>query len=191
MKRVAREVSVHLFRVAPAGPRFLMLRRLPQRGGFWQSVTGAPFHGETELDAAAREVREETGFDVRATLRPVGVTYSYALDPRTAHRWEEIYGPGVASIAVVAFAAEVPHWLDPVLDPREHDAFVWCGYDEAMELLDWPIEADALDGRRQALRTTARAIQNRESEGRKVHASPETPGLRSGQVLGPEEGDRL
>jgi NUDIX domain len=84
-----------------------MLRRLAHRGGFWQSVTGAPLPGETDRKAAAREVREETGFDVRATVRALGVTYSYALSPKLAQRWEDIYGPGIAAITVVAFAAEV------------------------------------------------------------------------------------
>ena len=44
---------------------------------------------------------------------------------------------------------------DPTLDPNEHDAFAWCSYREAAEMLDWPIEKDALDSRRSALRELA------------------------------------
>lgn len=127
-----------------------MLRRTPERGGFWQCVTGAPVHGETTFDAAVREVREETGFDVCETLLSLGVGYAYRLAPDRADHWERIYGPGVSQIHVTAWAAEV-HGEVPVLDPTEHDDFRWCTYREAEEMLDWPIENDALAGRRAAL----------------------------------------
>ena len=61
-RRLPRDVSVQLFRPTPRGFRYLMLRRPPARGGFWQSVTGAPLPGESDSDAAIREVREETGY---------------------------------------------------------------------------------------------------------------------------------
>jgi hypothetical protein len=44
---------------------------------------------------------------------------------------------------------------DPTLDPDEHDAFAWCLHRDAAEMLDWPVEKDALDGRRSALRELA------------------------------------
>jgi lipoyl(octanoyl) transferase len=129
----------------------LMLRRSPRRGGFWQGVTGAPLDGETDEAAAIREVREETGWDVTATLESLGVNYSYALARSSAARLEKIYGPNVGEISVVSFAAETPDDLEPVLDPDEHDAFGWFGLEEARALLEWPIEHDALRHRRAAL----------------------------------------
>jgi lipoyl(octanoyl) transferase len=150
MKRLPRDVSVHLFRHTAEGPRFLMLRRCPSRGGFWQGVSGAPLSGETDTEAAVREVGEETGFDVTDSIFALGVSYAYALRPDLADRWEQVYGAGVESISVCAFAAEIREG-DPTLDPSEHDAFSWCSYDEAHSLLDWPIENDALAGRRKAL----------------------------------------
>jgi lipoyl(octanoyl) transferase len=142
-------VSIHIFKRTANGPRFLMLRRCPSRGGFWQGVTGAPLPGETHAQAATREVFEETGFDVAGTLAPLGISYSYAL-PEAAARRENLHGPGVETIAVTSFGAEVPDG-DPVLDPREHDAFSWCSHEKADALLDWPVEQDALEARREAL----------------------------------------
>lgn len=152
MTRVARDVSIHLFRRAPAGPSYLMLRRIPDRGGSWQAESGAPLPGETDQEDALREVRAETGIDVGANLFPLGVRYAYALRPDQTARWADLYGPDVASIPVVAFAAEAPATGEPVLDFDEHDALAWCTYEEAYALLDWPIEPDALAGRREALR---------------------------------------
>jgi 8-oxo-dGTP pyrophosphatase MutT (NUDIX family) len=151
MARVPRDVAIHLFRRTPEGIRFLMLRRRPERGGFWQGVTGAPLPGESDVEAAIREVREETGYDVRERLRELGTRYDHAVRPETAERWASLYGPGVTSIPVVTFGAEVAAPSSPVLDPVEHDDFAWCTYEAAYALLDWPVETDALPGRRHAL----------------------------------------
>jgi 8-oxo-dGTP pyrophosphatase MutT (NUDIX family) len=161
MRRIPRDVCVHLVRREAGDPRYLMLRRTPGRSGgapFWQPVSGAPLPGESDLEAAVREVREETRFDVSEAIFPLGVHYSYALRPELAERWEQLYGPGVSSISVAAFGAEVRDGRDPVLDPAEHDAFAWCSFEEAFALLDWPVEQDALAGRRQALRALADAV---------------------------------
>lgn len=159
MKRLPRDVSVHLFRRSADGGRFLMLRRCPARGGFWQGVSGAPLPGETDAEAAAREVLEETGLDVRESIFPLGVSYSYSLRPELSERWEQLYGRGVERVSVVSFAAELRDG-DPVLDPSEHDAFGWYSYEEADALLDWPIERDALAGRRQALSVLNRRLES-------------------------------
>jgi lipoyl(octanoyl) transferase len=119
MKRVPRDISVHPFRREPEGVRFLMLRRSPHRGGFWQGVTGAPLPGETDVDAAIREVREETRYDLRDSLVALTVRYHYALRPELADRWTALYGAGVATIPVLTFGAEVPHGVSPVLVMRK------------------------------------------------------------------------
>jgi 8-oxo-dGTP pyrophosphatase MutT (NUDIX family) len=156
MHRVPRDVSIHLFTRNGQSASFLMLRRIPTRGGFWQGVTGAPSAHESDAQAAVREVREETGFDVSANLLCIGVEYRYRLSSEVARKG--IYAAHVRAIQVVSFGAEVPEQTAPRLDPDEHDAFVWCSYQEAAEMLDWPVEKDALDGRRRALRELASVL---------------------------------
>ena len=104
MARVAREVAVHLFRRTPDGVQFLMLHRQPERGGFWQGVTGAPMPGESDAEAAIRETREETGYDVSDRLLVLVTRYAYGLRPDTADHWTLLFGPGVTSIPVVSLA---------------------------------------------------------------------------------------
>jgi 8-oxo-dGTP pyrophosphatase MutT (NUDIX family) len=151
MARVPLDVAVHLFRRTPDGVRFLMLHRRPEHGGFWQGVTGAPMPDESDVEAAIRETREETGYEVSHRLLELSTRYAYTLRPDAAERWAALYGLGVTSIPVVSFGAEVVAPSSPVLDPVEHDDFAWCTYEAANAALDWPVEADALEGRRQAL----------------------------------------
>ncbi|MCK4474836.1 NUDIX domain-containing protein [Candidatus Bathyarchaeota archaeon] len=50
-----------LFRKINGRTRYLLLKRTPDRGGFWQPVTGGLETGETRVKAVEREVRQETG----------------------------------------------------------------------------------------------------------------------------------
>ena len=127
--RVPRQVLVYLHR----GGKFLLLLRTPELGGFWQGVTGAPDHGETDLDAAIREVREETGFDVARTIRPVGYRYEIRPGPDSLY-WSSLYEPGVEAVPEEVYLAEAGEG-EPRLQPLEHIEFRWCSVDEALELL--------------------------------------------------------
>jgi lipoyl(octanoyl) transferase len=162
VRRIPRDVSVYVFCRSLDGTRYLLLRRVPARGGFWQGVTGAPLPGETDMEAAVREVREETGFDVAGSIVRLAVTYSYRLADRLAGHWATVYGPNVSEIPVVTFGAQVSERRDPVLS-TEHDDFAWLDYEETSARLDWPVEVDALEGRRAALRELATLVADEQS----------------------------
>jgi diaminopimelate epimerase len=142
--RVPRQVLVFLHRPGPDGlPRFLLLRRIPRNGGFWQGITGAPEWGETDEEAAVREVREETGLDVSGRIRSGG--YGYQLQRKEAAKaeWERLYGPGVDVVPEDVYSADAPAGWEPALS-WEHDDHRWCGLDEALSLLRWEENRDAL-----------------------------------------------
>jgi hypothetical protein len=60
------------YRWRAGAPALLMLRRAPDRGDFWHWISGAPQPGESDREAAVREVLEETGLDVAATIFALG-----------------------------------------------------------------------------------------------------------------------
>jgi lipoyl(octanoyl) transferase len=142
--RVARDVLVYIYRRRGAAIELLMLRRTPERGGFWHWVSGAPEPGESDLEGAIREVREEIGLDVAEAIFVLGYRYQYRLNPRRAARWLELYGPGVSHIPVETFGAEAPPGWEPELDRSEHDAYVWSTFAEAERRLFWPGEPETL-----------------------------------------------
>lgn len=59
--------------------RFLMLSSPPKRNqeDGWETISGALEAGETVLEGALREVREEIGPDVR--VRPLGIVHAYTF----------------------------------------------------------------------------------------------------------------
>jgi 8-oxo-dGTP pyrophosphatase MutT (NUDIX family) len=132
-------VLVYLYR----GEEFLLLRRTPELGGFWQGVTGAPERDESDLDAAIREVREEAGYDVAGTIQPVGYRYELRPGPHNLY-WSTLYAPGVESVPEEVFVAEVGDG-EPTLEPHEHTEFRWCSLAEALELLHYPQNRTALE----------------------------------------------
>jgi ADP-ribose pyrophosphatase YjhB (NUDIX family) len=56
--------------------RFLLLSS-PKRPGRWEVVNGALNAGETLLDGAIREIREEAGASIQ--VRPLGVVHAYTF----------------------------------------------------------------------------------------------------------------
>jgi dATP pyrophosphohydrolase len=114
-----------VFVVVRRGEEFLVVHRVPDGGSYWHGIAGGVEEGESFADAAARELREETGFV--AEPRPLGAPF----------RYEEIW--------VETFLVDVPAGWEPGLND-EHDEYRWCSRDDAVELLYWPEPKELLRG---------------------------------------------
>ena len=116
-------VEAYLFSGRP--PRVLILRRPPDRGGYWVPVSGKVEAFDPDwADAARREVAEETGFRVFRSFA--------SLD------WEVRFpGPDGRRWRLHAFAGELAGSDPPALSP-EHDGWEWVSADEAERRLHFP-----------------------------------------------------
>ena len=112
------------------GDAYLVLHRSEKQGAYWHGVAGGLEAGETSADAAARELREETGLE--AALIDLHRRHVYRLE-----EWEPRYRPESGEIQVEFFLAEAPADWEPSLD-WEHDEYRWCSPEAAIELLFWP-----------------------------------------------------
>ena len=109
----------------------LLLRRNSERGLHrWVPAGGRVEPGESVRDAAVREVLEETGRDVGATIFPLDCRYRFERDGRA---FEE-----------EAFAASAPAGWEPLLDPVEHDSTSWFSLAETTRRIAWPENRVAL-----------------------------------------------
>jgi len=108
---------------------------------FWQSVTGSQNEGETLLQTAQREVREETGLiadDFSLTdWRQQNRYEIYA-------RWRDRYAPGVTHNIEHVFSLQVPQPLPVRLAPREHARYLWLPWQEAADKAFSPSNAAAI-----------------------------------------------
>ncbi|MBU7016026.1 MAG: NUDIX pyrophosphatase [Theionarchaea archaeon] len=136
--RIPIQVLVYPVRYTDRGWEYLLLKRIPSRGGVWQGVTGGLEEGELLHDAARRELYEETGF-APLKIEKIDLSYSFPV----ADEWRHSYSVDVDEITEYVFVA----FLDtgePVLDPQEHNQYKWCSIDEALQLLYWPNNKKAL-----------------------------------------------
>ena len=129
--RTARETGVFVRR----GDRFLVLHRAHDR--YWHVVAGVVEEGETFAEAAARELREETGLD--AVVVDVGIRQRY----RVPDDWRSEYLAGVDEVEIENFAVEVPVGWEPVLN-EEHDAYRWLSLPDAIAIEHWPETKEVL-----------------------------------------------
>lgn len=104
-------------------PQTLLLQRVPEKGGFWQLVTGALQPGETAQAAAARELFEETGFELAP--QPLNYVQAFAFGDHAPPRLMKSH----AFVARVAAAAEAR------VAAAEHSQARWAPYAEALEQL--------------------------------------------------------
>ena len=126
-----------MFRQGEDGREYLLLHRITKEGAFWQGVTGALEEEETLLQAAAREVLEETEF--RPTeIRSLDFSYRFPV----IDEWRESYGPGPDEVVEHVFVAEVDG-SDPTLS-WEHDDWGWHTPAEAVGMLKWPNNVEGL-----------------------------------------------
>jgi lipoyl(octanoyl) transferase len=119
---LTRTVAVAAFRGEGTERRVLLLRRRPERGGFWQIVTGRLEEGERPDEAACRELFEETG--LRAQAVDLSYRHAFAVGSVVPPRLVEENG----------FAARCPEGFEVRLGD-EHDAFEWVDVPTALSRL--------------------------------------------------------
>ncbi|MEW5771725.1 MAG: dihydroneopterin triphosphate diphosphatase [Pseudomonadota bacterium] len=109
--------------------------------GYWQSVTGSQDPGETLLETAIREVREETGLDARAYDLS---DWDMRVEFEIFERWRHRYAPGVTHNTEHVFGLLLPESLPVRLSPREHLNQLWLPWREAADkCFSWS-NADAI-----------------------------------------------
>jgi len=128
--------------------KVLLLRRTPQRGGWWQAVTGSVEAGEGLEAAVRREVREETGIGDPVTILDLEFAFPFEF---------EKYG-GDRRLQAVKHSFGVEVAGEAIATGDEHDDWAWVTPAEALARLTW-------EDNREALRRLERRLAGGEDRG--------------------------
>ena len=116
------------------GLNFLIVKRVPSDGGFWQAITGTIEPGEEPLTTLKRELVEEAGLNDLIHVSDLLETY----------KWSNETVSGIDSV----FAIEVRQDVQIILEPSEHDMFKWLLLEDAIKMLKY-------DGNKLSMRAAA------------------------------------
>jgi 8-oxo-dGTP pyrophosphatase MutT (NUDIX family) len=137
------KIIVYLYRhVNAGGVEYLLLQRAPtgRSGPIWQTVVGSARWNEKLIEAARREVFEETGLTRLQGIMAIGYAFTFDFDlPEGASE----YAPDVRRICNIVFASAVESYK-PVTLSLEHIDYGWFPYKEALGRIHWPEEKEAL-----------------------------------------------
>lgn len=131
------------------GDRVLLLHRKPERGNFWQPITGAIEDGESPIETARRELVEETG--TSGEPRPMDLSQSFMIE--SVFLSSRLGDPVIAS--EIAFEMPFESSATVRIDGDEHDGYGWFTFAEAYEKLRWTDDREALEQLEQRLRGSA------------------------------------
>ncbi len=106
-------VNVFVYRRNNTNIEFLCVKRVPNDGGFWQTITGTVHENEAHTDTVVREIKEECGIANEDVLSVEGPFYNFEWIKNNVTIQEFVYMAEVRDVPIV-------------LSPDEHDDYVWC-----------------------------------------------------------------
>lgn len=140
--RLPTQVEAIIFRKKEGIYEFLLLKRISERGGFWQPVTGGlESTDKSMLDAVYREVFEEIALKREDIIRVIPDLHTFEFK-------DDILKTGQPIIVKEhVFAFEVKPILKITLHENvyeEHTDYKWLNFEEASKLLEWEGNKEAL-----------------------------------------------
>lgn len=118
----------------------LLLHRKDKKN-FWQSVTGSIEEGESPVNAAKRELLEETGIDHQEFLL---LDWKFSQQYEIFPHWRYRYDPNVTHNIEHVFSVELPEKIIVNLEPSEHKEYKWVPLHDAIKEVFSGTNADAL-----------------------------------------------
>jgi len=114
---------------------FLLLKRTPERGGFWQPITGGYEDADgTLIDSCFREIKEETGIEKNKIINIYKNIYFFQYNFNDLIISEYVFGFETSPAVKIN--------LEKNIYP-EHTEYRWVNFNEAMSLLKWDTNKEA------------------------------------------------
>ncbi len=140
--RLPIEIEGILYKRTGGEIKYLLLKRHPEKGEFWQPITGGLEEGETKVEALKREIREETG--IQSIMKIIEDVHYFEFQDPSLIEYFKRHGYVCNYAKEYVFGVEVSSDENVVLDGKEHSEYRWCGFEEALMLLKWKGNEEAL-----------------------------------------------
>lgn len=116
------KVEAILFSKKDGGYKFLLLKRCPEDGGFWQPLTGTLEDGEKLMDCLKREILEEIGLEKIKNV----------TDEIFRFDWKNKKGQAIVELV---YGVEL-NPDDQIKLSNEHTDYQWCDFDQALNIME-------------------------------------------------------
>src|SRR3989344_5367837 len=125
IKKRKLKVEVFIFRIIKNKIQYLLLKRIKEKGEFWQPVTGGIEKDENLIEAALREIREEIG--INSSVRLIKNLHKFKVDNENPYE-EHIFGIEIKPEQGIDINNNIY---------QEHSEYKWCSYGKALKILKW------------------------------------------------------
>ncbi len=119
---------------------YLVMKRIPKKGGFWQPVCGGMEESDSTLiEAAYRELKEEANINKEDIIKVYENVHHFEI---TKHY---LTGEPIPTIKEYVFGFEVNEGFNVSIDKNiyvEHEEIKWVPFEEAIKLLKWENNKD-------------------------------------------------
>jgi len=120
---------------------YLLLKRIPGKGGFCQPPCGGVDESDNSLlGAAIREIREETGITEDKIMKTIEEVYKFTMNA------DYLTGEKTPPLTEYVFGFMVYADVEIKLENNiyvEHDEFIWADLNESLKLLKWEDNKEA------------------------------------------------
>ncbi|MBN1385444.1 NUDIX domain-containing protein [Candidatus Woesearchaeota archaeon] len=114
--------------------QFLLLKRIPEKGGFWQPISGKVEHNEGLQEALFRELMEEANIHKMDILRLVPDVHKYKISRH--YLTDEPIEPITETVFGVEIKPETKISIHGNTS-KEHSRFIWAEFEDAVKMLKW------------------------------------------------------
>jgi ADP-ribose pyrophosphatase YjhB (NUDIX family) len=118
-----------IFAKEDAFHKFLLIKRVPEEGGFWQPLTESLREKETVEECLLRGLREELG--IKEVVNITDRIWQFGWDKNGETNLDLVYGVEILSDTKIILS-------------KEHSRYRWCSFNIAVSLLKYDTNKEAL-----------------------------------------------